>query len=83
MLEWRLYISGDTAEAKTDFATLFVDPDVRDPSAFRARVMRINNDVLRVAGDFSTLDAARDWCEAEYRELLVAELGRLDPAAQG
>lgn len=38
---------------------------------------------LVARNDFTSLEAAQVWCEATYKELLLAELARLDPAAQG
>lgn len=71
-MDWHEAATG-TLIAETSFVRLRV---FGGDGRYFARVETLKGAGLCVRSDLPTSDAARAWCEAEYKKLLAAELAR-------
>jgi hypothetical protein len=82
MLEWDVHVSGRAAHAEMLFVIMRANT-YDNGETFSASIENVKKRILKGREGFVSLDTARAWCEAAYKELLATELARLELAAQG
>jgi hypothetical protein len=78
-LDWRNMLDQYHAQAITDFAVLRVGVDmclsrIMETLLYEARLDKVSGAQIGYQTDFESVQAAKDWCVAEYKRLLRAEL---------